>query len=96
MGNVCSELVWQMFLKRNFEVLMKEITHIFVYVNLAKKLCSNYCEYLFFNEQIFSTEFQNTLSLYSVFMQFCFCKRKCDINSQKYYSTLCSKVMTIV
>ena len=96
MGNVCSELVWQMFLKRNFEVLMKEITHIFVYVNLAKKLGSNYCEYLFFNEQIFSTEFQNALSLYSVFMHFCFCKRKCDINGQKYYSTLCSKVMTIL
>ena len=36
MDNVCSELVWICFLKRNFEVLIKEVKHIFVYVNPAK------------------------------------------------------------
>ena len=48
MDNVCSELVWRMFLKRNFEVLIKEVKYIFVYVNPAKKSDNNYCDYLFF------------------------------------------------
>ena len=73
---------------------MKEIKHIFVYVNPAKKLCTNYCEYLFFNERIFSTEVQNSLSLYSIFMHFCFCKRRCNIKGRNNYCTLCSKVIT--
>ena len=94
MDNVCSELVWRMFLKRNFEVLMKEIKHIFVYVNPAKKLYTNYCEYLFFNERIFSAEVQKLLSLYSLFMRLCFCKRSCDETNDKKYCTLCSKVST--
>ena len=94
MDNVCSELVWKMLLKRNFEVLMKEVKHIFVYVNPAKKLCSNYCKYLFFNECIFSTEVQNSLSLYSIFMYFCFCKRRCNIKGKNNYCTLRSKVIT--
>ena len=83
MDNICPELVWQMFLKRNFEVLMNDIKQIFVYVNPTVKLCSKYCEYLFFKERIFSAEFQNSLSLYSIFMHFCFCKRKCDMDSKK-------------
>ena len=57
---------------------MKEIKHIFVYVNPAKKLYNNYCEYLFFNERIFSAEVQKSLSLYSIFVHLCFCKSSCD------------------
>ena len=91
MDNVCSELVWRMFLKINFEVLMKEIKHIFVYVNPAKKLYTNYCQYLFFNERIFSTEVHKSLSLYSIFMHLCFCKCSCDDANDKKYCTLCSK-----
>ena len=70
---------------------MKEIKHIFVYVNPAKKLLTNYCKYLFFNECISSTEVQNSLSL---FMHFCFCKCRCNIKGRNNYCTLCSKVIT--
>ena len=38
-----------MFLKQNFEVLIKEVKHVFIYINPARKLNSNYCNYLFFN-----------------------------------------------
>ena len=93
-ANVCSELVWKMLLKRNFEVLVKEIKHIFVYVNPATRIFMNYCEYLFFNECISSTKVQNSLSLYSIFMHFCFCKRRCNIKGRNNYCTLCSKVIT--
>ena len=61
-----------MFLKRNFEVLIKEVKHIFVYVNPAKKLHNTYRDYLFFNERVFSVEVQKSLSLYSIFMYFVF------------------------
>ena len=94
MDNVCSELVWRMFLKRNFEVLIKEVKHIFVYENLPKKLHNNYCDYLFFNERVFSDEVQKSLSLHSTFMHLCFCKRSCDTKGKKNYCTLCSKVLT--
>ena len=70
--SICSELAWRMFLKRNFEVLIKEVKHIFVYVNPAKKLHNNYRDYLFFNERVFSVEVQKSLSLYSIFMYFVF------------------------
>ena len=73
---------------------MKEIKHIFVYVNPATRIFMNYCEYLFFNECISSTKVQNSLSLYSIFMHFCFCKRRCNIKGKKNYCTLCSKVIT--
>ena len=73
---------------------MKEIKHIFVYVNPAKKLYTNYCEYLFFNERIFSAGVQRSLSLYSIFMDLCFCKHSCDDTNDKKYCTLCSKVPT--
>ena len=89
--SICSELAWRMFLKRNFEVLIKEVKHIFVYVNPAKKLHNNYRDYLFFNERVFSVEVQKSLSLYSIFMYLCFCKRSCDTKG-KHYCTLRSKV----
>ena len=54
MDNVCSEVVWRMFLKRNFEALIKEVKHLFIYVNPARKLHNKYCDYLFFNEGLFS------------------------------------------
>ena len=43
-----------MFLKRNFEALIKEVKHLFIYVNPARKLHNKYCDYLFFNERLFS------------------------------------------
>ena len=81
-----------MFLKRNFELLIKEVKNIFIYINPARKLHNNYCNYLFFNEQVFSQEVQKTLSLYSIFLHFCFCKRSCDVNDKNNYCILCSKV----
>ena len=30
MDNVCSEVVWRMFLKRNFEAIIKEVNHLFI------------------------------------------------------------------
>ena len=83
-----------MFLKRNFELLIKEVKNIFMYINPARKLHNNYCDYLFFNEQVFSQEVQKTLSLYSIFLHFCFCKRSCDVNDKNNYCILCSKVAT--
>ena len=91
--NVCSEVVWRMFLKWNFEALITEVKHLFIYVNLARKLHNKYCDYLFFNERLFSEEFQKTLSVYSIFLHFCFCKRSCNVKN-KDYCILCSKVPT--
>ena len=94
MDKICSDEVWRMFLKRNFELLIKEVKNIFIYINPARKLHNNYCDYLFFNEQVFSQEVQKTLSLYSIFLHFCFCKRNCDVNDKNNYCILCSKVAT--
>ena len=46
---------------------------------------------MFFNERVFSVEVQKSLSLYSIFMHLCFCKRSCDTKG-KDYCTLRSKV----
>ena len=94
MDNVFLELVWRMFLKLSFEVLIKEVKRIFVYVNQAKKSHNNYCDYLFFNERVFSHEVQKSLSLYSIFMHHCFCKCSYDTKGKENYCTLCSKVLT--
>ena len=83
-----------MFLKRNFELLIKEVKNIFIHINPARKLHNNYCDYLFFDEQVFSQEVQKTLSLYSIFLHFCFYKRSCDVNDKNNYCILCSKVAT--
>ena len=93
MDNVCSEVVWRMFLKLNFEALIKEVKHLFIYVNPARKLHNKYCDYLFFNERLFSEEVQKTLSLYLIFLHLCFCKRSCNVKN-KDYCILCSKVLT--
>ena len=48
---------------------------------------------MFSNERLFSEEVQKMLSLYSIFLHFCFCKRSCDVKN-KSYCILCSKVPT--
>ena len=58
MDNVCLEVVLRMFLKRNFEALIKEVKHLFIYP--PRKLHNKYCYYLFFNERLFSEEVQKT------------------------------------
>ena len=93
MDNVCPEVVWRMFLKRNFEALIMEVKHLFIYVNPARKLRNKYCDYLFFNERLFSEEVQKTLSFYPIFLQFCFFKRDCDVKNNDY-CILRSKVPT--
>ena len=42
MDNICLEVVCRMFLKQNFEVLIKEVKHVFVYVNPARELHNNF------------------------------------------------------
>ena len=92
MVNVCSEEVWKMFLQQNFEVLTKEIKHIFIYIDPTEKKHNNYCDFIFY-EKIFSQEVQK-IYLYSIFMHFCFCERSCDVQNNKNYCFLCSKVST--
>lgn len=91
MVNVCSEEVWKMFLQRNFEVLTKEIKHIFIYIDPTGKKHNNYCDFIFC-EKFFSQEVQK-IYLYSIIMHFCFCERSCNVQNNKN-CFLCSKLST--
>ena len=62
MVNVCSEEVWKMFLQRNFEVLTKEIKHIFIYIDPTGKKHNNYCDFIFC-EKFFSQEVQKYICI---------------------------------
>lgn len=91
MVNICSEEVWKMFLQQNFEVLTKEIKHIFIYIDPTGKKHNNYCDFIFC-EKFFSQEVQK-IYLYSIIMHFCFCERSCNVQNNKN-CFLCSKLST--
>ena len=59
MVNVCSEEVWKMFLQRNFEVLTKEIKHIFIYIDPTGKKHNNYCDFIFCEKFFFTRSSKN-------------------------------------
>ena len=88
MDNICSEEVWKMFLKQNFEVLIKEVKYILIYTNPARKLHNNYWDYLFFNEEVFSEEVQKKLSLYSIFLTFVFVKAGAILMIKKLFYSM--------
>ena len=89
----CSSFILRMFLKQNVEALIKEVKHLFIFVLPARKLHNKYCDYLFFNERLFSEKVQKTLSLYSIILHFCFWKCSCSVKN-KDYCILCSKAPT--
>ena len=77
MNHVCHEKVWDRVLSFNFSIFLNRIKR-----NLEDDL------YLKFR---FSSFVFSSLSLYSVFSHFCFCKRKCDHKkSTQHYCELCS------
>ena len=59
MVNVCSEEVWKMFLQQNFEVLTKEIKHIFIYIDPTEKKHNNYCDFIFYEKFFFARSSKN-------------------------------------
>ena len=77
-----------MFLKQNFEVLIKEVKHIFIYTNPARKLHNNYCDYCFSMKKFFSEKVQKTLSLYSIFLTFVFVKAGAILMIKKLFYTM--------
>ena len=91
MDNICLEVVLRMFLKQNFEVLIKEVKHVFIYENPARELHNTCCDYFFLMNVYFQRRFRKCYC--SIFLHICFCKRSCDVKD-KNYCILCSKVPT--
>ena len=77
MNNVCGEKMW------NFSSFLTKV----------KKILVNDLEiYLYIKFRLYSFVFSN-LSLFSVFSNFCFCKRSCDhISSKEFYCEICSQI----
>ena len=48
----------------------------------------------FFYKRLFSENIQRKLSLYSVFLRFCFCERSCCVKDKQNICHLCSMVKT--
>ena len=81
-NHVCDEKVWDPVLSFNFSI----------FLNRVKKLEDDLGIFLYLKFRCYSFVF-SSLSLYSVFSQFCFCKRTCDQKkSSGCYCQFCSPI----
>ena len=72
MDNICLEVVLRMFLKQNFEVLIKEVKHVFIYENPARELHNTCCDYFFLMNVYFQRRFRKCYCYIRFFYTFVF------------------------